>query len=151
MILEFLGGAAFRMVWGEVSAFINKKLEHKQELERMETQERYQAAQHGRNLEAIRLQADMGIKTIEVQSQATLDQFDASAFLEGVKATAVKTGVRWVDAWNASIRPACASWALVMLTAEGFKWATLTDTVQSVASAALGLYLADRTLAKRGK
>ena len=38
-----------------------------------------------------------------------------------------------------------------MLTAEAFKWITLTEATASVAFAALGLYLADRTLSKRGK
>ena len=157
-ILSFLGGSAFRMIWGEVSAWINKKLEHQQEMERLQQQEAFSAAQHARNLEAVRLQAEMGIKTVQVQAQSALDQLDAQTFLEGVKATAVRTGVRWVDAWNAVIRPGVASWGVLMLTLEAFGWlaavggtATLTEGTSSVIYAALGLFLADRTLAKRGK
>ena len=157
-ILSFLGGSAFRMIWGEVSAWINKKLEHQQEMERLQQQEVFAAAQHARNLEAVRLQAEMGIKTVQVQAQSALDQLDAQTFLEGVKATAVRTGVRWVDAWNAVIRPGVASWGVLMLTLEAFGWlaavggaTTLTEGTSSVIYAALGLFLADRTLAKRGK
>lgn len=157
-ILSFLGGSAFRMIWGELSAWVNKKLEHQQELERMDASERYAAAQHARNLEAIRLQADMGIKVIEAQTQSALDQLDAQAFLEGVKATAVKTGIKWVDAWNQTIRPGVATWGIVMLSLEALGWlaalgggASLSEGTQSVIYAALGLFLADRTLAKRGK
>lgn len=151
-ILSFLGGTAFRMIWGEVSAWVNKKLEHAQEMERMAQQEGFAAAQHARNLEAIKVQADLQVKVIEVQAQSALDQIDAATFLEGVKATTVRTGVKWVDAWNAVIRPGVASWAVLMLTLEALAWITaLNESTASVCFAALGLYLADRTLAKRGK
>jgi len=151
-ILSFLGGSAFRMIWGEASAWINKKLEHQQEMERLDAQERYSAAQHARNLEAIKVQAEMGIKTIEVQAQSALDQLDAQTFLEGVKATAIKTGIRWVDAWNQTIRPGVATWAVVMLSLEAFAWiGAIQGGTREVCYAALGLFLADRTLAKRGK
>lgn len=151
-VLSFLGGSAFRMIWGEVSAWVNKKLEHKQELERMEASERYAAAQHSRNMESIRFQAEQQVKVIEVQAQSALDQLDAQTFLEGVKATAVKTGVRWVDAWNATIRPGVATWAILMLSLEALSLiSALNESTASVCFAALGLYLADRSLAKRGK
>lgn len=151
-VLSFLGGSVFRMIWGEVSSWINKRLEHEQEMERLAQQEGFAAAQHARNLEAIRVQADLQVKVIEVQAQSALDQLDAQSFFEGVKATAVKTGVRWVDAWNATIRPGVATWAVVMLTLEALAWiAALGEDTKSVCYAALGLYLADRTLAKRGK
>lgn len=151
-VLSFLGGTAFRMIWGEVSSWINKKLEHTQEMERLEAQERFNSAQHERNLAAQRLQADLGIKVIEAQNHAALEQLDAQTFLEGVKATAVQTGVRWVDAWNAAIRPGVATWAIGMLTLESFAWITnMGEGTKAVCYAALGLYLADRTLAKRGK
>lgn len=157
-ILSFLGGSVFRMLWGEISSWINKKLEHQQEMERGEQQERFAAAQHARNLEAIRVQADLEVKVIEVQAQSALDQLDAQTFLEGVKATAVLTGVKIIDAWNAAIRPGVATWAVVMLSLEAVGWLAalgggkdLSEGTKQVIYAALGLYLADRTLAKRGK
>lgn len=151
-ILSFLGGSVFRMLWGEISSWIDKRLEHKQEMERLAQQEQFSAAQHARNLEAIRVQAELQVKVIEVQAQSALDQIDAQTFLEGVKATAVQTGIRWVDAWNAVIRPLVATWAIGMLTIESLAWITKMDEgTKSVCYAALGLYLADRTLAKRGK
>jgi hypothetical protein len=157
-ILSFLGGSAFRMIWGEVSAWINKKLEHQQEMERLAQQEQFAASQHARNLESIRVQAEQQVKVIEVQAQSVMDQLDAGAFLEGVKATTTRTGVKWVDAWNQTIRPGVATWGVLMLSLEALGWlaafggdATLSEGTQSVIYAALGLFLADRTLAKRGK
>lgn len=151
-ILSFLGGSAFRMIWGEVSAWINKKLEHQQEMERMQLQEAFAAAQHARTIEAMRFQAEQQVKVIEVQAQSALDQLDAQTFLEGVKATAIRTGIKWVDAWNQTIRPGVATWAVVMLSIEAFGWITaIQGGTREVCYAALGLFLADRTLAKRGK
>ena len=151
-ILSFLGGSAFRMIWGEVSAWVNKKLEHEQEMERLEANERYSAAQHARNLEAIKVQADMQIKVVEVQAESAMEQLDAQTFLEGVKATTVRTGIKWVDAWNQTIRPGVATWAVLMLSLEAFALiGAIEGGTREVCYAALGLFLADRTLAKRGK
>lgn len=150
-VFSFLGGSVFRMLWGEIASWIDKKLEHRQEMERLAQQEGFAAAQHARNLEAIRVQADLQVKVISVQAQSALDQIDAQTFLEGVKATTVRTGVKWVDAWNAAIRPGVATWALVVLTAEALAWLAVNEGTAAVCYAALGLYLADRTLAKRGK
>jgi hypothetical protein len=108
-ILSFLGGSAFRMVWGEVAAWMNRRQEHAQELDRMRLQGEMDAAQHARNLESIRVQAELGIKTIQVQADAAVAGLETEAWLEAVKATGRPIGVAWVDAWNASIRPGVAT------------------------------------------
>jgi len=150
-LFSFLGGSVFRMIWGEISHWLTAKQEHSQEIERMRLQGELDAAQHARNLEAITVQAGLGVKTIQVQAEAAIGQIEAQGWLEAVKSTAVQTGIRWVDAWNATIRPGVATWAVVMMTASEFKLITLSEFAASVASAALGIYLADRNLAKRGK
>ena len=38
-LISFLGGSAFRMVWGEVSSYFNKRQDHQHEMERMKAQE----------------------------------------------------------------------------------------------------------------
>ena len=116
-LFSFLGGSVFRMIWGEVSAYLTARQQHSQEMDRM------------------KLQADL----------------EAAGWLEAVKATGRAIGVAWVDAWNAGIRPATATWALVMLTLGEFAIIKISDSVVQVAGAALGIYLADRALLKRGK
>ncbi|MEI7466252.1 MAG: hypothetical protein WCJ87_12975, partial [Burkholderiales bacterium] len=101
-ILSFLGGSAFRMVWGEVAAWVNKRQEHRMETERLRLQGELDAAQHARNLEAIRVQADLGIKTIQVQAEAKMGEIESEAWLEAVRATGRAIGVKWVDGWNAA-------------------------------------------------
>jgi hypothetical protein len=140
------------MIWGEVSSWMTKKLEHKQEIERLAQQESFAAAQHARNLEAVKQQADLQVQVIRVQGEQALELLDAQTFGEGVKATALITGIRIIDGWNAAIRPGVATWAVVMLTLEAFAWiGGLSAGTKEVIFAALGLYLADRALARRGK
>ena len=115
-LLSFLGGNVFRMIFGEVISFLNKRQDHAQEVERMRLQADLDAAQHQRNQDAIKTQAELGVKTIQVQAEAAVGQIEAEGWLEAVKATAIKTGILWVDAWNAMIRPGVATWSVVMLT-----------------------------------
>ena len=48
-ILSFLGGTAFRLIFGEIAAFFSKKQAHAQEIERMRLQDQIDAGQHARN------------------------------------------------------------------------------------------------------
>jgi hypothetical protein len=150
-LFSFLGGSAFRMLWGEISAWMNKKQDHAHEVERMRLQGELDAAQHARNLDAIRLQAEQGIKVIETQAVADVSRIEAQGWLEAVKGTTITTGVWLIDTWNGVIRPAVATWSVVMLTLNEFGAFALSETTASVCYAALGIYLADRTLGKRGK
>lgn len=150
-ILSFLGGSTFRMVWGEISSFFTARAEHKREIERMRLQGELDAAQHERNLKAIQMQHQMGVEVIRVQSDARLDEIEGEGWLEAVKSTGRSVGIAWVDAWNAVIRPGVATWAIVMLSANEFGFIDISPETASVAFAALGIYLADRTLSKRGK
>lgn len=153
-ILSFLGGSTLRMIWGEVSAFITKKQDHQHEVERMRLQAELDAANHARTLQSLKLQGDLGVKTIEVQAAGAVDQLEAEGWLEAVKATGRATGVRWVDAWNSSIRPGVATWGVVVLTAEVARHYTKVEVdegTRSVIYGFLGLFAADRSLGKRGK
>lgn len=150
-LISFLGGSVFRMIWGEVAAWFTARQDHHFELDRLRLQAECDAAQHARNLEALRVQADLGVKTIQVQAEADLARVDAEAFRDVVQATGRAIGVPWVDAWNAMIRPGVATWAVVMLTTSEAGLVTLTALTADVCCCALGIYLADRSLGKRGK
>lgn len=151
-LISFLGGSAFRMIWGEASAFLTRRQEHAQEVERMRLQEELAAAQHARNLDSIRLQADLGIKVIEVARDAELAMVEASAWERAVDQVGRLTGIKVIDLWNQSIRPLLATLAILVVVGEvivaGF---VLSDWTRELVAAILGLYVADRSLAKRGK
>jgi|GEM_PF-650483 len=146
------GGSVFRMIWGEVSAWVTARQDHSQEIERMRLQGELDAAQHARNLEAIRVQADLGVKTIEVQAEAAVSQIETTAWLEAVKGTTRTIGIWFIDAWNGVIRPLVATWAILMISLDFAQggW-VLDDNGWQLCGAALGIYLADRALFKRGK
>lgn len=155
-ILSFLGGSAFRAVWGEVASYFTKRQEAKLEITRMTLQGTLDAAKHDRDMQSIKLQADLGVQTIRVQSDADQAKLDGEAFREAMIRAAVPTGIKWVDAWNGCIRPAFGTLALyvVLLLCWSADWdATklqivgVTDVIFSI----IGFYFADRTLKKAGK
>lgn len=140
------------MIWGEVSAFFTRKQEHANEMERLRFQAELDDRAHERRMESVRFEAEQQVKVIRVQADAAVGQLEAEGWLEAVKATGRSVGVAWVDAWNAVIRPGVATWGVAMLTlAEIGAITALSEGTQSVIFAALGIYLADRTLGKRGK
>lgn len=151
-LLSFFGGTAFRMLWGEISAYLNKRQDHAHEIERLRLQAEIEAAQHARNLEAIRVQAELGVKTIEVAARGEVDKTEAAAWLDAVRATGARSGIWLVDLWNGVIRPGLATIcaALVVLHFYRAGW-VLDDQGWSLVGAVLGIYVADRTLFKRGK
>jgi len=151
-VLSLLGGSAFRMLWGEISAFFTARQEHRQEIERMRLQAELEAAQHARNLDAIRLQAELGVKTIEVQAAGAVSKTEADAWLEGVRMTGQRTGIWLVDLWNGVLRPLVATvcLTLIVLHFRQHHW-VLDEQGWALCGSALGLFLADRALFKRGK
>jgi len=151
-LLSFLGGSAFRMLWGEISAWVNKRQDHKFEIERLRVQAEMDAAQHARNLEAIKIQHEMGVQVIKVQGDADVARVEADAWREAVKATAASSGNWLIDTWNGAIRPGLATVcaALIVLHFWRAGW-VLDDNGWALAGAVLGIYVADRTLFKRGR
>lgn len=151
-LLSFLGGSAFRAIWGELASFLEKRQEHRYEVERMKLQGEQDAAQHARNMTAIKTQADLGVKTIEVQRDSDLARSDADAWGRAVGDVGKTTGVKFLDAWNGSIRPLLATAAVAILVQELVaNGGTPTPHVLIICDAVLGIYVADRSLGKRGK
>jgi hypothetical protein len=150
-LISFLGGSVFRMIWGELSSWLTAGQNHKQEIERMRLQGELDAAAHARNQDAIRLQAELGVQTIRVQGEADIGRVEADGWLAAVRGTTTATGVWFVDLWNGIIRPAVATWSVGMISGHYLKWWVLDENGWSVCGAALGIYLADRALFKRGK
>jgi hypothetical protein len=151
-LFSFLGGTAFRMIWGEVSAYLTARQEHKQELDRLRLQGDLDAAAHARQMESVKAQHDMGVETIRIQSEADLSKIDADIFGQAVALTGKLTGFPLADIWNGVIRPALATlcMALVALHFYRHNW-TLDDQGWGLVGASLGVFVADRALFKRGK
>lgn len=151
-LISFLGGSAFRMVWGEVSSFITARQEHRYELAKMQAQGSLDAAQAERNMAAIKLQADLGVKTIEVSSDAEIGKIEVGAWQSAVEAVGRSTGLKWLDIANGTVRPLLAYLSILVVVIEiAVSGWFLTDWDRELVAAILGIYVADRTLVKRGK
>lgn len=151
-LVSFLGGSVFRMIWGEASAYLNKRQDHQHETEMIKVQADLDQAKHGRDLEQMRLANELGVKMVEVQKDAAIAAGELDAFSKAIEAAARPTGIKWVDAWNGAIRPSYATVALalwlVKVAAQGFKMDAFDAELLAVIS---GFYFADRSLGKRGK
>jgi hypothetical protein len=150
-LISFFSGTFVRMLFGEIAAWWTKLQDHKQEMEMMRLQAELEKDKFERQQLAIKTQADMGIKVIEAKSEAAVQEIEAQGWLEAVKLTGIKTGVLFIDAWNAAIRPGAATWSIAMITLNEFRIIVMSEIAMSICSAALGIYLADRNLMKRGK
>lgn len=154
-LLSFLGGSVFRMVWGELSSWINKRQDHAYEMDRMKLQSELDDKNHQRQLENLRLAKELEVKTIEVQRDAEISKIETDAWSELVKSTARQTGIMFLDVWNGAVRPFLATIAIgivvfevaVILIAGG----SLNEWHRDLVSVILGIYIADRSLIKRGK
>jgi hypothetical protein len=150
--LSFLGGSAFRAILGEVGGWLTKRQDHKYEMQRMELQGKLDAAQHDRNLAAQRLQAELGYKTIAVQAEAEVSKLEGDAWRLAVAQSQQPTGIRWIDALNAAVRPVYGYYVLALwaLYEHRNDWALTAFSLEIIA-AVIGFFFADRTLRKAGK
>jgi hypothetical protein len=151
LLLSFFGSSIFRVLLGEVSGWFKERQEHANQMDLMRLQEEQQAAQHARNLESVRLQAELGQKEIALKSAAAVDEIQMSAWATAVAGTTKVVGISWVDAWNAAIRPALATWATIMVSLNYAGLIALDDAGWGLCGAAIGLFLGERISLKRGK
>jgi hypothetical protein len=151
-LFSFLGGSVFRMVWGEVSTWITAKQDHAHEIEKMKLQGDIDAKIHAQNMEALRVQSELGIKEVQVRSVAELANLDADGFYSAIKAAEAPSGIQWVDGWNKSIRPLCATICIALWVLGVWHNNLLIAAFDmELICTVLGFYFADRTLGKRGK
>ena len=148
-LISFFGGAAFRYVIGRALDWLEKRQEFLQEQARLEFQEKIDASRFSRQMESIRLQAELKVQQVKVEGEAAEDLESARAFTEAMKVANVKTGNVYIDAWNGSIRPAAASVALGLWVLKIARaWFELTAWDMDLISAILGYYFADRHMGK---
>jgi hypothetical protein len=149
-LFSFLGGSVFRMIWGEVSEFVNKRQDHKHEMEALRLQSELEGQRAVQELERLRVASELGIKELEVKTNAEIESKDADAFIAAMATVNVKTGNWFIDGWNGSIRPAAATTALLLwwfcLYTQGF---VLTEWDKELVGVILGFYFAHRVFSSR--
>lgn len=107
MLLTLLGsllGGLFRLA-PEFLQWMDKKNERAHELAMLDKQ-----------LEADKLRSDLRINEIQAQGNITLDAAGLDALKEAIKAQGQLTGIKWVDAFNALMRPLITFWWVIVLS-----------------------------------
>lgn len=138
------------MIFGQIVDFLNKQQDHKHELALNEQAGQLDAAKHARDMESIRVQAELGVKTIQVQAEARAEELELQGWAAAVADAGKTTGIKWVDAWNGVIRPLCASIAVFLwvsaLNAAGWH---MTDWDKELVGVILGFFFASRVMMKK--
>jgi hypothetical protein len=151
-LVAFLGGSVFRMIWGEVAAFMTKRQDHEQELALLKVQSEADQKTHERSLENMRLQNELGIKTIEVQRESLQEQGDSEAFTTAMKSAFTPTGLFLVDLWNGIVRPSYATIALFLWFMKLYHQKFVMDDFDmGMVGVVSGFFFADRSLRRNGK
>ena len=102
-MLGTLFGGLFRMA-PEVLKWMDRKDERAHEL-----------AMFDKQLEADKQRGQIAIDQINAQADASIGAAEVQAIIEATKAQAVQTGIKWVDALNALVRPVLALQWLIFL------------------------------------
>lgn len=102
-LLGSLFGGAFRLA-PEILKWLDRKNERAHE-----------AAMFDKQLEADRQRGQMALEQIHAKADASIGAAEVQAIIEATKAQAAQTGIRWVDALNAMIRPVLALQWLILL------------------------------------
>jgi hypothetical protein len=151
-ILSFLGGSAFRFVIERATQWLEKRQEFLQEIQRLREQEKIDQAAHIRQQELIRLQSDLKLGEIKLVGETQIGLEEAKAFTEAMKVANRPTGVKWIDAWNGSIRPLTATISVLLWLLSIIKAAlVITEWDKNLIASVLGYYFADRHIGKSRK
>lgn len=145
-MLTFLTSTVFRWLLGEVLGFFKARQEHAHELALMTLTNTHEAERAARERQAIKDAAEAGIKVIEVQSEATSRATADQMILTTMENMGKSSGIRWIDGFNAFIRPELAQISILLLVANAFfpQQVVLSAFLLEIIAAVLGLFVGGR-------
>lgn len=153
-LLNFLGGGVLRLVPEVLKAWDAKN------------QRAHELAMFDKQIAADNARAAAAERGIQLQNEGAMGLAEIQAIVEATRAQAVPSGVAWVDALSASVRPVLTYWwAIVLYTvALGTEfYMTLTlgrsapeafltiwgDAEVGIVLSMIGFWFADRALRKK--
>lgn len=145
-VFSFLGGTAFRWLFGELMGFLSKEQDHRHEQGMIRLNMEADEKRSALRVVEIKAAADAGLKLVEAQAEAAHTAVMDQAWLSAVQGIDKPSGVAWVDAWNKSIRPALASISIVLIVGNAVapNHVVLQGVVLEVVCAVLGLFVGGR-------
>ena len=151
-LFSFLGSASLRWLLGELIGIFKAREDRRGEVEMIRLQADIAREQAERQRQAVADAAAAGVKLVEAQREASAGDFADRAMLEALQQIGRPSGVAWVDALNASVRPVLAYVSLLLLAGSAIapEHVVITGMVGEVACGALGLYVGGRVHLKGG-
>jgi putative Ca2+/H+ antiporter (TMEM165/GDT1 family) len=145
--LSFIGGTAFRWLFGEMIGFFKAREENRIELERIRLEHEHAKERAEWQRQAVADAAAQGIKVVEAQSEAYAARAADDAFLSAIGGVnEASKRADWIGAFNALIRPELAQVSIILLVCHAF-WpdaVVITGIVGEVICGALGLFIGER-------
>lgn len=93
------------MLWGEISSFMTARQNHQHEIALLELQSKLDGERQARELEAIKLQHELGVQVVRVQGEAAVAKAEAEAWEKVAANVTTPSGIWLVDLWNGLVRP----------------------------------------------
>lgn len=148
-LISFLGSASLRWLLGELLGIFKAREDRRAEVEMLRLQADLERERAERQRQAVKDAADAGVKLIEAQREASAGDFSDRMMLTAMEAIGRPSGVAWVDALNASVRPVMAYVALLLLAGHAVapEHIVLTGMVGEVVGGVLGLFCGGRIVA----
>ena len=145
-LISFLGSAGLRWLLGELLGIFRAREDRRAEIDMLRLQADLERERAERQRLAVADAAAAGVKLIEAQREASAGDFADRMMLAGVEAVGRPSGVPWVDALNASVRPVMAYVALLLLAGHAVapEHIILTGMVGEVVGGVLGLFVGGR-------
>ena len=145
-LFSFLGSTVARWHLGEVLAVFKARQEHAQELAMLQAQHQIERDRHLWQQEAIAAHAAAGVRVIEAQAAASSQQAADDMLLQTMATMRQPSGVRWIDGFNAFIRPELAQISIILLVGHAIApdLVRLEGVVLEVVCSVLGLFVGGR-------
>jgi hypothetical protein len=148
-LISFLGSAGLRWLLGELLGIFRAREDRRAEIDMLRLQADLERERAERQRLAVADAAAAGVKLIEAQREASAGDAADRMMLAGVEAVGRPSGVPWVDALNASVRPVMAYVALLLLAGHAVapEHVVLAGMVGEVVGGVLGIFVGGRIMA----
>jgi hypothetical protein len=113
-VFGFIGSAAFRVIFDRVFAYVDKRQDHKYELERMERQTEIDLKLADVRAKYAAQEADVRLRALQAQYAGAADLASIEAKIEGLRDATSSTGIHWVDAVVKMVRPSITAWIWIL-------------------------------------
>lgn len=148
-LISFLGSASLRWLLGELLGIFKAREDRRAEIDMLRLQADLERERTALQRLAVADAAAAGVRLVEAQREASASDFADKMMLEAMEQIGRPSGVPWVDALNASVRPVMAYVALLLLAGHAVapEHIILTGMVGEVVGGVLGLFCGGRIVA----